>query len=204
MATMNNVLGHLTGKEIVDTLVEMMAAKFEDFSDVQKRYNDAMRILQEELREDLCPCVKDEMEAIERQTASTLFYSGLLGIKANLDNFINPMMRSFLDVDCETYLRENTAKRLPEYESAQKVRNQFYTALSPAQREVYDDVTTYVSHLETIGPKLAHYYGYILGNEILYRVIPGYHPDMVQTTRYCTMLEKYFGKSLEWDFDTKF
>lgn len=196
MVTMQTVLDQLAGREIVESLIGVMAENFEDFAVDQKRFNDAIGVLQDELGDDVAPSVKDVIAAIERQTASNLIFSGFLGLKANLDNFIDPVSRNFLDVDFETYLRDNTARRLPEYERAQEVRDKFYSLLSPAQKEIYEDVTEYVSHLETVGPKLAHYYGYLLGNEILYHIIPGYHSDVVLTMRYCTKLEEYLGKTL--------
>ena len=104
------------------------------------------------------------------------------------------MARNFLDVDFEVYLREETAYRLPEYVDAQKNRERFYSQLTSAQREIYEDVSTYTSHLETLGPKLAHYFGYLLGNELLPRTVPGYHVDSVLTIKYNTLLAKYMGK----------
>ena len=53
--------------------------------------------------------------------------------------------------------------------------------------------TEYICYLETVGPKLAHYYGYLLGNAMLHRVIPGYQPDLALTLGYFTMLKNYFG-----------
>ena len=66
--------------------------------------------------------------------------------------------------------------------------------LTEKQKETYEAVNTYTSHLETVGPKLAHYYGYLLGNELLPWVIPGYHADSVLTIRYTDMLRQYFGE----------
>lgn len=190
---MQTILEQLTGSHIVEALVKAMTENFEDFAADRQRYIAAMDMLQKELGD----AALDEMDAIERQTASDLLFSGLLGLKANLDNFIDPIARDFLDVDCEVYLREETAHRLPEYESAQKVRNRFFSLLSPAQRKIYGDVIRYTTHLETVGPKLAHYYGYLLGNRLLPRVVPGYHTDMAQTSQYTAMLETYFGKCFE-------
>lgn len=191
MVTMQTVLEHLTGKEIVDALIQTMTEEFEDFAEAKHQYDNVLGILEEELGVEP---VRAEADAIRRQIASDLFYSGVLGLKANLDNFIDPVARNFLDVDSETYLRENTAHRLPEYEQAQEVRNHFFGQLSPAQKTVYEHVATFVSHLETVGPKLAHYYGYLLGNELLNRIIPGYHPDNVLTIQYRMMMQQYFGR----------
>ena len=190
MLSMRTIKEYLTSHQIVETFVQWMAKEYEEFAADYQRYMDAM----DTLRQELGDSVTDEIDAIEKQCASDLLFSGLLGLKANLDNFIDPVARNFLDVDFEIYLREETAHRLPAYEQAQKVRDQFYATLTPAQKEIYEDVITYSSHLETVGPKLAHYLGYILGNELLPRVVPGYHSDMVLTIKYNTMMEDYFGK----------
>lgn len=146
------------------------------------------------LRKDLGSAVMEEMNAITRQCTSDLLFAGMLGLKANFDNFIDPVARNFLDVDFEVYLREETAHSMPEYVQAQQARDRFYARLSPAQRETYEAVISYTSHLETVGPKLAHYYGYMLGNELLPRVVPGYHSNMALTIKYTSMLRDYWGK----------
>lgn len=191
MLTTQTIMEHLTGREIFDTLILTMAERFDDFAEAKEQYEQAMGLLRGELGAD---SVDAEAEAIRRQISSDLLFSGVLGLKANLDNFINPMARNFLDVDAETYLRENTAHRLPEYENALEARQRFFAKLSPAQREIYEPITTYVSHLETAGPKLAHYCGYLLGNDLLHRVIPGYHSDGALTIRYRMMMKDYFGR----------
>lgn len=191
MTTMQTVLNQLTGTEIYDSLIHLMTEKLEDFAAVRKQYEHAMDVLQAEVGEQ---AVTDAANAIRQQTVSNLLFSGFLGIKANLDNFINPLAKNFLDTDSEIYLREETAHRLPEYECAQKALDQFYTLLSPKQEVLYEDVISYISYLEATAPKAAHYYGYLLGNELLPRIIPGYHGDMALTVRYRMMLRTYFGK----------
>ena len=190
MLSFKTILKNLTEHHVVEAFVQWMVKEYEDFAANYQQYTDAM----DALRKELGDLIKDEIDAIEQQCASDLFFSILLGLKANLDNFIDPVARNFLDVDFDVYLREETAHRLPAYEQAQKIRSQFYSLLTPAQREIYEDVLTYNSHLETVGPKVAHYFGYILGNKLLPRVVPGYHSDMVLTIKYNAMLEKYLGK----------
>ncbi len=198
MITTQTVLDQLAGKGIVNALLITLAENYEDFAKEKKQYEDAMKLLESELADSEIPSVRDVAEAIERQTASNLLFSGILGLKANLDNFIDPVARNFLDTDYEIFLREQTASQLPEYRSAQQVRDRFFAALSPEQRETYEAVASYVNYLETVGPKLAHYYGYLLGNALLYRIVPGYHRDTVQTTRYSIMLQEYIGKQFPW------
>ncbi len=193
MTRAQEIMDGLTGQDNVQALIQMMAENFEDFAEARERYAQAMRKLKGEMGEEI---VNAEENAIRQQVASDLLFSGLLGIKANLDNFIDPMARNFLDVDTEVYLRETSAHNLPKYESAQKVRDRFFVSLSAEQREIYEAVTIYDSHLKTVGPKLAHYYGYLLGNELLPCVIPGYHADPVLTAQYNSMLENYLGMQL--------
>lgn len=194
MVTMQKILNLLTGKEIYYALIEVMTNDFGDFADSKIRYENALHTLQTELCESITPSAQDAMDAIQQQTISNLIFSGVLGLKANLDNFINPLTRNFLDVDYKVFLREDIAHRLPKYERAQIVLDQFYALLSPDQQTIYEDVITYICHLETIGPKLAHYYGYLLGNELLPHAVPGYHSDMALTAQYRMMLRNYFGK----------
>ena len=181
---------HLTGHSIAQAFIQWLKEESEEFSADHQRYIDAMKTLSEELGD----AVTDEIKAIEQQCASDLLFSGFLGLKANLDNFKNPVARNFLDVDFEVYLREEVAHRLPEYVNAQKKRDRFYSQLTSVQRETYEDVITYACHLETVGPKLAHYFGYLLGNELLPRIIPGYYVDSVLTIKYNAVLGEYMGK----------
>lgn len=191
MADGNNILELLCGDHAADWLIELMRREFEDFDREADRYAHALALLQQELGSD---SVQAEADALRMQIASMLLYCGGLGFKANLDHFLDPVARDFLSVDTEVFLRENIAHTLPDYIQAQAVRNRFYATLSPEQRTLYTDVLVYNSHLETVGPKLAHYYGYLLGNALLPRITPGYQPDHTHTLRYCKMLEEYFGK----------
>ena len=192
-----NALEKINYKEIVAKLVDFMAANSEEFVADQASFNETISVLEAELGQCTSPSVTDLVNAIDQQIGSTLLFSCFLGIKANLDHFIDPVSCTFLDVDPEIYLRENVAKQLPDYQSSQHTQEQFYATLSPAQKEKYEeDIITYICHLETIGPKLAHYYGYELGNQLFPHIIPGHVEDLHLTLQYRHMLEEYLGISL--------
>lgn len=193
MVTTQKVLEQLTGRQIVRELETYLEEKFESFPTVHSRYINAIEQLRKELGAAVSPSVDDLMEAIDKQTASNLLFSGALGMKFNLDHFMDPMARTVLDVDFSVFLREETAMRLPEYVKAQETIDGFFALLTPAQNELFEDIVEYISYMETTGPKLAHYYGYILGNDILYNLVPGYHSDEVLTMRYRAMLGEYLG-----------
>ena len=198
MLSENAIFEKISYKELVTKLVDVIAANSIEFAADQAHFDETISLLKTELEQDTSPSATDLADAIYQQIGSTLLFSYCLGLKANLDHFIDPVSRTFLDVDPEVYLRENIARQLPDYLRAQRVQEQFYKALSRIQREKYDDgITTYICHLETVGPKLAHYYGYLLGNQLLPHVILGYVSDAQLTLRYRYMLEAYSGTSFK-------
>ena len=175
MIDVKTFMEQLTGQNLTDSLVEFLEQHCEDFSEIRKKYRKA--IARTEKGEALA-------NAIAAQTASDLLFAAALGLKANLHHFRDPIARTFLEVDSEIYLRESVAHSLPQYIEAQKVRNTV---------ETNDDIIAYTTYLETFGPKLAHYFGYLLGDELLPRIVPGYQPNLILTTRYRDWVRTYLG-----------
>ena len=193
MLSVNKFFEKVSYKEIVAPIVEVMAENFEDFAADQVRFNETISWFKTELEKGTSSSVTEVVDAIDQRVGSMVLFSYFLGLKANWDHFMDPIGRTFLDVDAEVYLREDIARRLPDYQNAQRTQEQFYASLTPAQQERYEDITSYICHLETVGPKLAHYYGYLLGNQLFPRVIPGYGEDVPFTFQYRNMLENYLG-----------
>ena len=173
MIDIKTIMEQLTGQALTNSLIEFLEKHCEDFPEIREKYQEA--IAQTEKGKELA-------DAISAQAASDLLFSAALGLKANLDHFRDPIARTFLEIDPEIYLRESVAHSLPQYIEAQKVRNTV---------ETYDDIIGYTTYLETFGPKLAHYFGYLLGDELLPKIVPGYHPDRTLTFQYKTILEQY-------------
>ena len=48
-----------------------------------------------------------------------------------------------------------------------------------------------ISYLETVGYKLAHYFGFVFADHFLEHVIPGYYRDTVTTMQYDWALREY-------------
>ena len=166
MIDVKTIMEQLTGQALTNSLIEFLEQHCKDFAEIREKYKDAIAQAEEG---------KKLAEAIDAQTASDLLFSAALGLKENLDHFRDPIARTFLEVDPEIYLRESVAHSLPQYIEAQKVRNTV---------ETNDDIIGYTIYLETFGPKLAHYFGYLLGDELFPRIIPGYQPDPPLTIHY--------------------
>ena len=193
MVTTQKVLEQMTSKQIVRELEAYLEAHFSSFSVERTRFIEAVDQLRNELDPTASPTVDDMLKAIDKQTASNLLFSGMLGFKSNLDHFIDPMARTVLEVDYPVFLREDTAMRLPEYIQAQMTIVAFLARLPQQHDELFEALIGYMSYLETTGPKLAHYFGYLLGNDILPNIVPGYHTDKVLTMQYGSMLADYLG-----------
>ena len=111
MISVNSLFEKISYKEIVAKLVDFMAAHSDEFVADQASFNETISFLEAELLQCASPSVAYLVDAIDQQIGSTLLFSCFLGIKANLDHFIDPIGRTFLDVDPEIYLRENVAKQ---------------------------------------------------------------------------------------------
>lgn len=192
MKTMQDFVNQLTSPEIADALVDQLLEHVDGFREDHCRYLSAVNQLKAERGD----AVDDAVTAIRRRTASVLSFAGALGLKMNWDHFTNPMAPNctWPQVDYKDYLREDLARSLPDYLLADAVLSNFYHSLTTQQRETYAAITEYEDHLLTAGPKLAHYYGYLLGNSLLNYLVPGYRPDAALTMKYNAMLSDYFGK----------
>ena len=182
-------------EKIIFELMSFMERNTDDFAESHKKYRKCLDMLKKELGDSAA--VEEFDNALHDAICELLIYSAYLGFKANLDYFENPVANNFLNVDPETYLREGTARMLPAYERAYAKVNAFYEKLSPKLKETIDAVTDYESHLETVGPKIAHYWAFKKANSYYPHVIPGYDAPISLTYAYEHMLAKYMGVSLK-------
>lgn len=181
----------LTGREGVDSFVESLSATSEDFAEDYRQFEEAISCFKTTLPNNATPSVDDLLDAIHRQISSQFIFAGYLGFQANVDHFLNPVARTFMEVDPEVYLRESVARTLPEYVSAKAIIDSFRNQLSSEQQTKFESVAMYIAHLETIIPKIAHYEGFLLGNDLLRYILPGYQPDIQLTTCYSWILKEH-------------
>ena len=85
---------------------------------------------------------------------------------------------------------------LPVAEKANKTTYAFLEELRASHRDrldLLDGVNSYYSHLKTIGYKVAHYYGFLLADQLLPHLIPGYYADSVYVSTYGLILHNDIG-----------
>ena len=180
-----------SAEELPARLEQTLSALFDDFAALHTRYQDALNILRMELGASASPSVADAEGAIHAQMAYTLQFSEALGFQANWDHFMHPNEPTFLEEDFEDFLQESTLRTQRQYAKAQGVLSRFYRQLSSEQQEVYETILEYISYLETVCPKLAHFRGYLQGDALLKQMLPSYQPDTELVAQYRAMLEDY-------------
>ena len=161
----------------------------------------AIERLREQSGEDAKHDVDKYVVAIEQKCSAFLFYAGMLGLKMNYDHFRNPMAPTAVwkQVDFDDFLRVELASDMPRYRAASWYMQSFPYELP---EEIHEAISEYETDLEICGLKLAHYYGYLMGNDLLRHCVPGYQPDISLAQRYRHMLEQYFGSPIntsQWD-----
>ena len=170
------------------------------FVDEEQKYFSAVDALKEVIGDTVSPCASEYIAAREQQICAELIYVAWLGFQQNLECFQNPINTMFLKMDYEDFHRERRMHTLPEVQKALEIRNAFYEmlrTLPEEKREITEGITEYMSYLETTGYKLAHYFGFILADEFLHHVVPGYVSDSVATMQYRWDLQKYLQLDLK-------
>lgn len=192
------VVENLLGANIVDALVATLYNQVADFAEIHKNYLSALENLKAELGEDLQRCVRKLAVAVDMKCSAYLFYFGMLGLKMNYDHFINPLLPdcTWPQFDFDDFLRVGIAYDMPMYDRADKYIDKLRKELGDGHEALWDAVLHYETELELCGSKLAHFYGYLMGNELLFHCVPCYQPDPALNLRYQALLKDYFGKPI--------
>ena len=193
MKTFTTIRDLLLGGYVVTDLVDLLRINDEEFLESEKKYKRATDILDSELPADHSPSLDDFLMACEKDIISDVLYAAYLGFKVNLENFHHPIGIDFVRLDTIDYLKEHLFGHFPVNYENHKVKEAFRKSLPEAFQSLHDDIQSYYVHLECAGPKLAHYAGYIIANNILPWVEPGYREDYCQTLAFTAETEKYMG-----------
>lgn len=189
MTTTPNFLFTLFSDAMITQLSDWLLKKDSDFPPIQAAYQDATNILIEQLGTE----AKTFLSARDQQILSDLRYSAYLGFQANLTNFRSPVGNHFLTQGPDHFLREHIKCSLPSHTSCETAIFTFLDKHGQTARAQIDAIQNYYIYLETVGPKLSHYWGYLFANQFLPMVEPGYVCDGAQTSIYTMELRREFG-----------
>ena len=201
MYTVKSVMSQLTDPKVVLQNVSDTLRRIDpNFLQEEQQYLRAEDALKEAVGDSVSPTASEYIAAREQEICAELIYVAWLGFQQNLECFQNPINTMFLKMDYEDFHRERRMHTLPEVQKALEIRNAFYEVLRTLpeeKRRITEGITEYMSYLETTGYKLAHYFGFILADEFLHHVVPGYVSDSVATMQYRWDLQKYLQLDLK-------
>lgn len=189
MITVQDVLSNLSSVSMIAELSNWLVEKDLDFPPVQAAYQDAAKILVNHLGTE----AEAFLSAQDQQIISDLRYSAYLGFQANLSNFRCSGGNHFVGQGSDHFLREHIMYSLPDRVSYDTIIIAFQTKHGQSAGPQLDAIQNYYIYLETVGPKLAHYWGYIFANQFLPLVEPGYVCDGAQTSIYTMELSRELG-----------
>ena len=189
MITAQDVLSNLFSVSMITELSNWLVEKDLDFPPVQAAYQDAARILVSQLGKE----AEAFLSAQYQQIISDLRYCAYLGFQANLANFRCPGGNHFVAQGSDHFLREHIMYSLPDRVSYDTIITAVQTKHGQSAEPRLDAIQHYYIYLETIGPKLAHYLGYVFANHFLPLVEPGYVCDGAQTSIYTMELSRELG-----------
>ena len=200
MYTVKSVFTQVTDpKSVFQNIMDTLRTVDPSFEDEHRQYIHSVDTLMDSLCEEDSVKVPEYIAAKENAFCSEMIYIAWLGFQQNIACFRNPINTEFLKLDYETIHRENSFQALPNVRSALPAINDFDCALRSLPEDIQNtamEITDFFSYLETVGFKLAHYFGFAFADRFLGHVIPGYTPDSATTTQYAMMLQEYLDFNL--------
>lgn len=193
MKTLDAIMYHIAGHGVIEALADVLRENDPEFVESEKKYLDAVEALRRELPVDMQPTLEEYLSAHEKDIISRVAYAGYLGYRVNIDNFHHPVMIDFVHLDTIDYIKDHTIGHFPVNDSAAEVCDAFFRAMPEGLKAHHDAIEDYFIHMECSGPKLAHYAGYIIANNILPWVEPGYREDWSQTNQFREEMIRFMG-----------
>ena len=195
MYTVKSIITHFTdSKSVFQNIIETLRTVDPSFEDEHRQYIHSVDTLMNSLCAEDSFKVTEYIAAKENAFCSEMIYIAWLGFQQNIACFRNPINTEFLKLDYEIIHRENSFQALPNVRSALPAINDFDCALQSLPDDIQNiamGITDFFSYLETVGFKLAHYFGFAFADRFLGHVVPGYATDSATTTQYAMMLQEY-------------
>lgn len=200
MTTIKTAMHQLTdATSIMQAMKDTLRKIDPGFPEKEADFLQAASGLEQKLGDSVSPSASDFLAAMEQNFVSSLIYIGWQGLQLNLDIFQNPVNALRLESSFEDLHQERRLATIPTVGNARSTICAFYEAIKQLPEDVQshiDDISAFYADLETIGYKLAHYFGFRLGNAFLHHVIPGYIHDDVHTGLYTMALQDYLNTDL--------
>lgn len=193
MKTLEELTAAIIGPAVLTALTDLLRSRDPEFPAVETAYQKAVQALGIMLPPDMTPTLDDYLHANEQDIISRTVCAGYYGFRVNLEHFRHPIGVNFVHGDTADYTRDHIIGRFPVNEQAEVLYDAFFEALPEDCVPLCEPIDAYFTYLECDGPKLAHYAGYVITNEVLPWMEPGYRPDLVQTSTFAKETKDYLG-----------
>ena len=167
-----------------------------DYEKEEQAFISACATFEASLGDSVSFTAQDYLDALEKSFASDFVFVVGRGFKLNLDSHNNPVNALAFKLDYEELHEERKMHLLPVAEKANKTTYAFLEELRASHRDkldLLDGVNSYYNYLKTTGYKVAHYYGFLLADQLLPHLIPGYYADSVYVSTYGLILHNDIG-----------
>jgi hypothetical protein len=197
MNMIKTAMSCLTDTSTIITRMKMILREIDpNFPTAENEFRDGVIMLRKAIGTENTTCVDDMLLAQDQRIASNLVFLVWSGLHQNLSCFHNSANKLYLKLDFEDIHQEHMLYSMPTTIRAQKQIEKAYQNIPSKLCYLTEPITLYYSYLETIAYKLAHYFGFLLADEFLYWVVPGYCHDNKVTSTYRMELSKYLNMDL--------
>lgn len=185
MTILNECFHSITSPATILSQAEAVLSQLDpNFEEIHRTYLSAVETLTAIHPEE----AKNYLNASSTALSQELLYLFCAGLQLNAECFYHPVNARILEMDFEVIHREYQMAALP---AIVQVRTQASAAAQLLPIESLTPICDYFAYWETVGWKLAHLLGYLLGNQLFIYLIPGYSPDQFTTIYYRKKLSDY-------------
>lgn len=197
MNTVHSLIDQLINPKTIMTKVKDILREVDpEYDKEEQAFIAACSSLENGIDESVTITAQSYLAALEEEFASDVIFVIGRGFKLNLDIHNNPVNALAFKLDYEDLHEERKMHLLPAAKKASKTTYAFLEELRASHRDkldLLDGVNSFYSYLQTVGYKIAHYYGFVLADQLLPHLIPGYYADSVYVSTYAAILNQDIG-----------
>ena len=197
MNSVHSLVNQLINPKFVMSKVKEILRKVDpDYEKEEQAFIAACATFEASLGESVSFTAQDYLDALEKSFASDIVFAVGRGFKLNLDIYHNPVNALAFKLDYEDLHQERMMPLVPAAKKANMASYDYLEELRATHRDkldLLDGINSFYSYLQTIGYKVAHYYGFVLADQLLPHLVPGYYADSAYVSTYGLILNKDIG-----------
>lgn len=183
-------------KFVMSKVKEILREVDPDYEKEEQAFIAACATFEAGLGDSISFTAQNYLDALEESFASDIVFVVGRGFKLNLDIYHNPVNALAFKLDYEDLHQERMMPLVPAAKKANMASYDYLEELRASHRDkldLLDGINSFYSYLQTIGYKVAHYYGFVLADQLLPHLVPGYYADSAYVSTYGLILNRDIG-----------